>query len=152
MYSLRRSSSTAGVPSTSSQEPYLSYAFESPFWGIVLGKASQPLGQMTLSVQFYTTSHLHTKYLNFFVANFDTACHAILDRPTLAKFMVAHYMYLVLKMPMESGILPLRAHITTAYASAEESLALDDELDHSARMEDRLADSKKVPTTGDTHA
>jgi hypothetical protein len=72
---------------------------DSPFWGIVPGKASQPLGQITLPVQFGTTKHFHTNYVNFLVADFNTAYHAILSRPALAKFMVVpHYTYLVLKM------------------------------------------------------
>jgi len=51
---------------------------ESPFWGIVPGRASQPLGQITLPVQFGTTGHFRTEYVNFFMADFDTAYHAIL--------------------------------------------------------------------------
>ena len=44
--------------------------------------------------------------MNFFVVDFDTAYHAILGRLTLAKFMVVpHYVYLVLKIPMEQGVL-----------------------------------------------
>ena len=34
---------------------------DSPFWGIVPGRASQPLGQITLPVQFGTADHFHTK-------------------------------------------------------------------------------------------
>ena len=60
---------------------------ESPFWGIVPGKASQPLGQITLLVQFGSTDHFCNEYMNFFVADFDTAYHTILGRPALTKFM-----------------------------------------------------------------
>ena len=69
---------------------------DSPFWGIV------PLGQITLLVQFGSADHFHTEYMNFFVADFDTTYHAILGRLALAKFMaMPHYVYLVLKIPME---------------------------------------------------
>jgi len=75
---------------------------DSPFWGIILGKVSLPLGQITLSVQFGTAKHFCVDYVNFLTADFNTAYHAILDRPALAKFMaVPHYTYLVLKMPTE---------------------------------------------------
>ena len=50
------------------------------------------------------------------MANFDTAYHAILGRPALAKFMVVpHYVYLVLKILTEQGVLTLRANVSTAY-------------------------------------
>ena len=45
-------------------------------------------------------SNYHVEHINFYVADFNTAYHAILGRPALAKFMdVPHYAYLVLKMP-----------------------------------------------------
>jgi hypothetical protein len=51
--------------------------------------------------------------------------HAILARPALAKFMaMPHCMYLVLKMPMEKGILSLRTNLDIAYAYEKESFAL----------------------------
>ena len=69
----------------------------------------------------------------------------MLDRPALAKFMaIPHYVYMVLKMLMEQGILNLQANITTTYA-CKESLALNEAHDLSARMEDYLTKSKKVP-------
>ena len=50
------------------------------------------MGQITLPVQFGTANHFRTEYVNFFVADFDTAYHAILGRPALAKFMVVPIM------------------------------------------------------------
>ncbi|XP_066341614.1 uncharacterized protein [Miscanthus floridulus] len=82
------------------------------------------------------------------VADFDTAYHAILGRPALAKFMVIpHYAYLVMKMLAERGILSLRANIAVAYACEREreSLALAEALDLSARMDSCLVVSKEVP-------
>jgi hypothetical protein len=67
-------------------------AADSPFGGIVPRKASLPLGQITLPVQFGTTQYFCVDYVNFLVADFDTAYHAILGQPTLAKFMaIPHY-------------------------------------------------------------
>jgi hypothetical protein len=40
------------------------------------------------------------EYIKFDVADIKTSYHAILGRPTLAKFMaIPHYVYLILKIP-----------------------------------------------------
>ena len=51
---------------------------DSLFWGIILGKASLLLGQITLLVQFGTAKQFHVDYINFLVADFNMAYHAIL--------------------------------------------------------------------------
>ena len=80
------------------------------------------------------------------MADFDTAYHAILGRPALAKVMaVPHYVYLVLKILMEQGVLTLCANVFTAYDCKREELAIADAMDLLARMEDCITDSKKVP-------
>ncbi|XP_066316506.1 uncharacterized protein [Miscanthus floridulus] len=80
--------------------------------------------------------------------DFDTAYHAILGQPALAKFMVMpHYVYLVLKVTTEQGILTLRANISTAYECEREGLALAKVMDLSARMEACIAGSKKAHMT-----
>ncbi|XP_066381019.1 uncharacterized protein [Miscanthus floridulus] len=90
---------------------------DSLFWEIIYRKASLSLGQIILPVQFDTTKHFCVDYVNFFIADFNTAHHAILGRPALAKFMaVPHYTYLVLKMPTEHGALSLRANLDVAYS------------------------------------
>jgi hypothetical protein len=100
-------------------------SMNSPFWGIILGKVSLPLSQITLPVQFDTAEHFHIGYVNFLVVDVDTAYHAILGRTALAKFMaIPHYTYLVLKMPTEQGILSLRANLHVAYSCEKESFAL----------------------------
>ena len=92
---------------------------------MVPGRASKPLGEITLPVQFGTASNYRIEHINFYVADFDTAYHAILCRPALAKFMaVPHYAYLVMKMPSPAGVLALRANLFVAYACEIESLAL----------------------------
>ena len=84
--------------------------------------------------------------MNFFVADFDTAYHAILGRLALAKFMVvAHYVYMVLKISTEQGILTQRANVSTTYECKREGLAITDAMDLSARMKAFIADSKNVP-------
>jgi hypothetical protein len=51
---------------------------DSPFWGIIPGKASLSLGQITLLVQFGTAKHFCVDYVNFLVVDFDMMYHAIL--------------------------------------------------------------------------
>ena len=75
-----------------------------------------PLGQITLPVTFGTPSNYRTEFIKFEVANFDSSYHAILGRPTLAKFMaIPHYPYLLLKMPGPNGVLSLRSDLKHAF-------------------------------------
>ena len=97
---------------------------------MVPGRASKPHGEITLPVQFGTESNYHVEHINFNVADFNTAYHAILGRLALAKFMdVPHYAYLVLKMPSPTGVLALRANLSIAYAYKTESFALIEAID-----------------------
>ena len=78
------------------------------------------------------------------MADFDTTYHAILGRLALTMFMaVPHYVYLMLKISTEQGILTLRANISTAY-DCEKGLTIANAMDLSARLEACIADSKKV--------
>ena len=87
-----------------------------PFYGIVLGKAAMPLGQITLPVTFGTPSNYCTEFIKFEVADFDSSYHAILGRPVLSKFMaIPHYPYLLLKMPGPNGVLSLRSDLKRAF-------------------------------------
>ena len=93
-------------------------------------------------MQFSTAKHFRTNYVNFLVADFNTAYHAILGQPALTKFMaVPHYTYLVLKMPMEQGVLSLCANLNVAYSYGKESFALAEATDISIGMQDCLASS-----------
>jgi len=88
--------------------------YDAQFWGILPGQSSVPLGQITLLVQFGTPNHFRTEFVNFVVTDFDGTYHAILGRPSLTKFMaVLHYSYLVLKIPIEKGILTNRGNVYT---------------------------------------
>lgn len=62
-------------------------SYDSLFWGIMPGKPSYPLRQVTLPVQFGTKQHFRTDHVNFIMADFEGIYHAILDRPGIAKFM-----------------------------------------------------------------
>ena len=114
---------------------------------MVPGKASKPLGEITLLVQFGTTCNFHVEHINFYIADFNTAYHAILGRPALARFMVVpHYAYLVLKMPLPTGVLALWANLSIAYASETESLSLTKATDLSIQMASVVTEAKTLPT------
>lgn len=89
---------------------------EVPFYGIVLGKATIPLRQITLPVTFGTPNNYHIEFIKFKVADFDSSYHAILGRPALAKFMaIPHYPYLLLKMLVPHGVLSLKGDLKCAF-------------------------------------
>jgi hypothetical protein len=112
-------------------EPY-----GAPFWGVLSGQTSQPLGQIILAVQFGTTNHFRIDYVNFIVAYFEGTYHAILGRPALAKFMVIpHYVYLLLKMPTEKGVLSLRGNVLITYNYEKEGYATVEALELSICMQ-----------------
>ncbi|KAK3160945.1 hypothetical protein QOZ80_1BG0068960 [Eleusine coracana subsp. coracana] len=88
----------------------------SPFHGIVPGKTSVPIGQISLLVTFGTRENFRTERILFQVADFDSACHAIIGQPTMAKFMVIpHYPYLILKMPGLNGIISLHSDLQNSF-------------------------------------
>ena len=119
---------------------------DSSFWGVVPGRAFKLLGEITLPVQFGMASNYRVEHINFYVANFNTAYHAIIGRPALAKFMaIPHYAYLVLKMLSPVGVLALRANLSIAYACEIESLALAEATDLSIQMVSVVTDTKMVP-------
>jgi hypothetical protein len=87
-----------------------------PFFGILPNKAAMSLRQITLLVTFGTQANYRTEFIQFEVADFETSYHAILGRPTLAKFMaIPHYPYLQLKMPGPHGILSLWGNLKRAF-------------------------------------
>ena len=80
---------------------------------MVHGRASKPLGEITLPVQFGTASNYHVEHINFYIADFNTAYHT----------------YLVLKMHLPIGVLDLRANLSVAYTYKIESLVLAEATD-----------------------
>jgi len=57
---------------------------KAPFYGIVPGNSSTPIGSVTLPVTFGTKQNFRTEYIKFEVAKFESSYHAILGRPALA--------------------------------------------------------------------
>ena len=79
------------------------------FHGIVPGKAVLPLGAVTLDVTFGTPDNFKREAIDFEVVDWPSQYHAILGRPTFARFMaVPHYAYLMLKMPRPKGVIMVR--------------------------------------------
>ena len=75
-------------------------------------------------------SNFRVEHINFYVTDFNTAYHAILGQPALAKFMaIPHYAYLVLKMPSPAGVMTLRANLSITYACEIDSLSLAEATD-----------------------
>jgi hypothetical protein len=96
---------------------------KSPFYGIIPGNAAHLLGTVVLPVTFGTRENYRTEFIKFEVASFESSYHAILDHPTLAKFMaVPHYVYLLLKMPGLSGVLTLRGDLKKSYDCNQEAI------------------------------
>ena len=66
-----------------------------------------PLESITLPVTFGTEENFCTESVQFDVAEVNLPFHAIIGRPALYRFMaIAHYGYLVLKMPSPAGVSP----------------------------------------------
>jgi hypothetical protein len=98
----------------------------SPFYGIILGNTTIPLGSEVLPFTFgETRENYRTKYIKFEVADFETSYHTILGRPAIAKFMVIpHYTYLVLMMPRPTGVLALQGDLKISYDCDTEAVEL----------------------------
>ncbi|CAO2148898.1 unnamed protein product [Urochloa humidicola] len=97
-----------------------------PFFGLIPGEPATPLGRIVLPVTFGDRNNYRTEHICFTVADFDTAYHAILGRPALAKFMAVPY------------------YVRTAYACEKETLDAATAAQLSSRMEQVLAASNEV--------
>jgi hypothetical protein len=94
-----------------------------PFYGIIPSNVAHPFGMVVLPVTCGTRENYCNEFIKFEVANFESSYHAILDRPALAKFMaVPHYVYLLLKMPGQSGVLTLRGGLKKSYHCNQEAI------------------------------
>jgi hypothetical protein len=77
-----------------------------PFHGVIPGTEALPIGQIDLPVTFRDLRNFRTETLTFEVVGFSGTYHAILGRPTYAKFMaMPNYIYLKLKIPGMEGII-----------------------------------------------
>jgi hypothetical protein len=121
----------------------------SPFYGIVPRNAAIPLGSVVLPVTFgETRENYRTEYIKFEVADFDTSYHAILGRPTIAKFMaVPHYTYLVLKMSSPTGVLSLQGDLKIYFDCDIEAMELVATNQVPNAMMEIYAASKKLAPT-----
>jgi hypothetical protein len=91
-------------------------ACDEPFYGVVLGKATYPIGHVCLPITFGTEENFRKEYLTFEVADFRSSYHAIFGRPMLTKFMaIPHHTYLIMKMSAPNGILSVLGDIMVSY-------------------------------------
>jgi hypothetical protein len=120
-----------------------------PFYGIVAGNAAILLGSVVLPVTFgESRDNYRTEYIKFEVADFETSYHAILGRPTIAKFMaVPHYTYLVLKMPSPAGVLSLQGDLKIPHDRNTEALEIASTNKVPNAMMEVYAASKKLTTS-----
>jgi hypothetical protein len=105
-----------------------------------------PLGSIALLVTFGTKENFCTENVQFDVAEVNLPFNAIIGRSALYRFMaIAHYEYLVLKMPSPAGVLTMRGNRAAALAAVEKLHALAAE---AARPDDGGRD----PSTSGTKA
>jgi hypothetical protein len=84
-----------------------------------------PLGSIALPVTFGTEENFRTENVVFDVAEVNLPFNAIIGRPTLYRFMaIAHYGYLVLKMPSPTVVLTVRGDRAAALTAVEKLHAL----------------------------
>jgi hypothetical protein len=116
-----------------------------------------PLGSIALPATFGTKENFHTENVQFDVAEVNLPFNAIIGRPALYRFMdIAHYGYLVFKMPSPAGVLTVRGDRPTALAAVEklhslaaEAACPDDEgRDHSTSCTKAPAKVPKVQPSG----
>jgi hypothetical protein len=108
-----------------------------PFSGVG-AQPVYPLGSITLPVTFGTEENFRTENVQFDVAEVNLPFNAIIGRPTLYRFMaIAHYGYLVLKMPSPAGVLTVRGDRAVTVTVVEKLHALAAE---AARPDDRGKD------------
>jgi hypothetical protein len=109
---------------------------ETSFHGIVLGKPTYPLGAIHLDVIFSTPSNFRKK-IKFEVVDWPSQYHAILGRPTFARFMaVLHYAYLKLRMPTNKGPLTINRSFARSencdkdFNNMSQTFGVHEELNH----------------------
>jgi hypothetical protein len=79
-----------------------------------------PLGSIALSVTFKTEENFRTENIVFDIAEVNLPFNAIIGRPALYRFMaIAHYGYLVLKMPSPAEVLTVQGDRAAALTAVE---------------------------------
>jgi hypothetical protein len=120
-----------------------------PFHEVVPGIEALPLGQIDLHVTFGDVLNVRTETLTFEVVGFSGTYHAILRRPTYAKFMVVpNYTYLKLKILVLKGIITVGPTYQCAYEFDDECFQFaeatirSERLHAEPRSEDRMSPSR----------
>jgi hypothetical protein len=105
-----------------------------------------PLGSIALPITFRIEENFRTENVLFDVAEVNLPFNAIIGRPAQYRFMaIAHYGYLVLKMPSPTGVLTVRGDRAAALATMEKLHAL---MAEAARPDD----GGRNPSTSGTKA
>ena len=128
------------------------------FYGIIPGAGSTPVSRATLPVTFGTRDNYRTEYVNFVVAEFDTSYHAILERPSVTKFMaIPNHTCLLLKMPALKRVLSVYGDLQTSYSCEAKNIELSDTLERSRNSvlvgqvaKNLPADQQQIPTKEST--
>jgi hypothetical protein len=98
-----------------------------PFYGVVPGKHSAPLGRVTLLIIFRDASNYCNKMLMFEVVNFFTPYHVILGWPCHVNFMaIPSYAYFKLKIPIPTVVITVEAKTQRALDCEQNSIELAD--------------------------
>src|SRR3954470_972920 len=123
------------------------------FHGIVPGLSCSPIGKIKIDVLFGDKDHFRREAVWFEVVDLESSYHALLGRPTLAKFMaVPHYAYLKMKMPSTKGIITIigdykkSAECAAASSRLAESLVIAEE---KKKLEQVVAMAGKQPALSD---
>ncbi|KAM3189923.1 hypothetical protein ACQJBY_068275 [Aegilops geniculata] len=99
------------------------------FHSIVPGLSCSPIGRLRLDILFGTSDHFRREPLWFKVVDLSNTYHALLGRPTLAKFMaVPHYVYLKMKLPSPKGLITITGDYRKSLECAQASAKLAESL------------------------
>ena len=124
---------------------------KAPFYGIVPGNSSTPIGLVTIPVTFGTKQNFRTEYIKFEVADFESSYHAILGRLGLAKFMaVPHYVYLLLKMSGNIGVFSLRGDLLKSFECDKEAIDHTSTIRIPSSVSEILAAAKELSLNKDS--
>ena len=124
---------------------------QAPFYGIVPGNSSTPIGSITLPVTFGTEQNFWIEHIKFKVADFESSYHAILGRPALAKFMVLpHYVYLFIKMPGNTSVLSLHGDLLKSFECDKEAIVHTSSIRVPSPVSEILAATKELSLNKDS--
>ena len=91
------------------------------------GQSCSPIGKIQLDFLFGDKAHFRRESIWFEVVDLSSPYHALLGRPTLAKFMaIPHYAYLKMKMSGPKGIITIAGDYKKSLECAQDSSRLAD--------------------------